>query len=104
LDIEPIDKWSEGNMVLLGDAGHAMTPYMASGAAMAIEDAAVLARCLLQSEDHAAAFALYETSRMARVRKVQKLSAENSFLRHPTDPTWVFGYDAITVPLGPQQL
>ncbi|MGA2945340.1 MAG: FAD-dependent monooxygenase [Xanthobacteraceae bacterium] len=104
LDIEPIDKWSEGNLVLLGDAGHAMTPYMASGAAMAIEDAAVLARCLLQSEDHAAAFALYETSRMARVRKVQKLSAENSFLRHPTDPTWVFGYDAITVPLGPQQL
>jgi 6-hydroxynicotinate 3-monooxygenase len=103
LDIEPIDKWSEGNLVLLGDACHAMTPYMASGAAMAIEDAAVLARCLVQSKDHAAAFALYEASRMPRVRKVQKISAENSFLRYPTDPTWVFGYDPIAVPLGPQQ-
>ena len=101
LDIEPIDKWSEGNLVLLGDACHAMTPYMASGAAMAIEDAAVLARCLLQSDDHAMAFALYQTSRMPRVSKVQRISAENSFLRTPTDPTWVFGYDAVAVPLGP---
>jgi 6-hydroxynicotinate 3-monooxygenase len=103
LDIEPIDKWSEGNLVLLGDSCHAMTPYMASGAAMAIEDAAVLARCLLQSDDHSAAFALYEMSRMPRVREVQRISAENSFLRYPTDPTWVFGYDAITEPLGPRQ-
>ena len=62
---------------------------------MAIEDAAVLARCLLQSNDHAGAFALYEASRMPRVRKVQRISAENSFLRYPTDPTWVFGYDAV---------
>jgi 6-hydroxynicotinate 3-monooxygenase len=99
LDIEPISKWSEGNLVLLGDACHAMTPYMASGAAMAIEDAAVLTRCLLQSEDLATAFELYEANRMPRVEKVQRISAENSFLRHPTDPTWVFGYDAVTVPL-----
>ena len=56
LDIEPIDKWSEGSLVLLGDACHAMMPYMASGAAMAIEDATVLARCLLQSDDHITAF------------------------------------------------
>jgi 6-hydroxynicotinate 3-monooxygenase len=103
LDIERIDQWSKDNLVLLGDACHAMTPYMASGAAMAIEDAAVLARCLLKSEDHAAAFALYEASRLPRVRKVQKISAENSFLRYPTDPTWVFGYDAVSVPLGQQQ-
>lgn len=103
LDIEPVDRWSKGRLVLLGDACHAMMPYMASGAAMAIEDAAVLVRCLLQSDDHATAFALYQTIRMPRVSKVQRISAENSFLRHPTDPAWVFGYDAITVPLGPQQ-
>jgi 6-hydroxynicotinate 3-monooxygenase len=95
LDIEPLDTWSKGSLVLLGDACHAMMPYMASDAAMAMEDAAVLARCLVRADDHSAAFALYETSRMSRV-------AENSFLRHPTDPTWVFGYDAVTVPLGPQ--
>jgi len=102
LDIKPIDKWSEGSLVLLGDASHAMMPYMASGAAMAIEDAAVLVRCLLQSDDHASAFALYQTTRMPRVSKVQRVSAENSFLRHPTNPAWAFGYDAITVTLGPQ--
>ena len=102
LDIAPIDTWSKGRLVLLGDACHAMTPYMASGAAMAIEDAAVLARCLAQADDHAAAFALYQATRMARVGKVQRISAENSFLRHPTDPTWVFGYDAVNVPLGAQ--
>lgn len=102
LDIKPIDKWSEGNLVLLGDACHAMTPYMASGAAMAIEDAAVLARCLVQSDDHASAFELYQTTRRSRVSTVQRISAENSFLRYPTDPTWVFAYDAVNVALGPQ--
>ena len=100
LDIEPLDTWSKGRLVLLGDACHAMMPYMASGAAMAMEDGAVLARCLAQLDDYAAALALYQTSRMPRVSKVQRISAENSFLRHPTDPTWVFGYDAVTVPLG----
>ena len=103
LDIEPIDTWSKGRLVLLGDACHAMTPYMASGAAMAIEDAAVLTRCLLQADDYAAAFALYQATRMPRVGTVQRISAENSFLRYPTDPGWVFAYDALGVPLGPQR-
>ncbi len=98
-DIEPIRQWSNQNLVLLGDACHAMTPYMASGAAMAIEDAAVLARCIVEASDHAAAFARYEATRMPRVRKVQQISSENTFLRQPTDPTWVFGYDAVSVPL-----
>jgi 6-hydroxynicotinate 3-monooxygenase len=99
-DVAPIDQWSDGNLVLLGDACHATTPYMASGAAMAIEDAAVLGRCLEQADDCAGAFALYEASRMPRIKKVQAISTENSFLRGPTDPTWVFAYDAVTVPLG----
>jgi 6-hydroxynicotinate 3-monooxygenase len=103
LDIAPIDTWSKGRLVLLGDACHAMMPYMASGAAMAMEDAAVLARCLIQLADYAAAFALYQTTRKPRVSKVQRISAQNTFLRYPTDPTWVFGYDAVTVPLGTQQ-
>ena len=103
LDIAPVDTWSKGRLVLLGDACHAMMPYMASGAAMAMEDAAVLARCLVHLADHAAAFALYQTSRIPRVSKMQRISAENSFLRYPTDPTWVFGYDAAAVPLGTQQ-
>ena len=43
---DPLPSWSKGNVVLLGDACHPMTPYMASGAAMALEDAAVLARAI----------------------------------------------------------
>jgi salicylate hydroxylase/6-hydroxynicotinate 3-monooxygenase len=43
---DPLPTWSRGRVALLGDACHPMTPYMASGAAMALEDAVVLARCL----------------------------------------------------------
>ena len=46
LEREPLPRWSDGRVVLLGDACHPMTPYMAQGAATSIEDAAVLARCL----------------------------------------------------------
>jgi 2-polyprenyl-6-methoxyphenol hydroxylase-like FAD-dependent oxidoreductase len=99
LDVEPLERWTNGPLVLLGDACHAMTPYMASGAAMAIEDAAVLARCLAQSDNQAAALESYEATRKPRVQKVQRISADNTFLRLPTDPAWVFGYDAVTVPL-----
>ena len=42
VDRDPLPRWSDGNVTLLGDACHPMTPYMAQGAAMAIEDAAVL--------------------------------------------------------------
>ena len=45
LEREPLPNWSDGRVVLLGDACHPMTPYMAQGAATAIEDAAVLSRC-----------------------------------------------------------
>ena len=46
LEREPLPTWSDGRVVLLGDAAHPMTPYMAQGAATSIEDAAILARCL----------------------------------------------------------
>ena len=46
VDRDPLSRWCDGNVTLLGDACHPMTPYMAQGAATAIEDAAVLARCL----------------------------------------------------------
>ena len=46
LEREPLPRWSDGRVALLGDACHPMTPYMAQGAATSIEDAAVLARCL----------------------------------------------------------
>ena len=46
VDRDPLERWVDGKVALLGDACHPMTPYMAQGAAMAIEDAAILSRCL----------------------------------------------------------
>lgn len=74
---------------------------MAQGAAMAIEDAAMLARCLdeVGVGDYAGAFALYEANRAARASKVQLVSHNNTWLRTNEDPSWVFGYDVFDVPL-----
>ena len=102
-DREPIDVWSSGRIVLLGDACHPIRPYMAAGAALAIEDAAVLARCISEfgKDDPSESFAWYEANRMPRVDKVQTISQANTWLRTPTDPDWLFKYDACAVPLVP---
>src|SRR5882672_10635253 len=68
---EPLTTWCRGNVTLLGDACHPMTPYMASGAAMALEDAAVLARCLAEMPDVTEAFRVYEATRKERASTVQ---------------------------------
>ena len=96
----PLPLWSRGRVVLLGDACHPMKPHMAQGAAMAIEDGAILARVLDQyGEDVETAFRVYEVARKDRTSRVQKESRENRWLREPMDPSWVFGYDALEVPL-----
>jgi 6-hydroxynicotinate 3-monooxygenase len=86
---------------MLGDACHPMKPHMAQGAAMAIEDAAMLTRCLdeVGVTDYAGAFALFEANRAARASKVQLVSHNNTWLRTNEDPAWVFGYDVFDVPL-----
>jgi 6-hydroxynicotinate 3-monooxygenase len=101
-DRKPLPLWSQGRVVLLGDACHPMKPHLGQGAAMAAEDAVILVRCLEQFdyEDLKGAFALYETSRKARTSDVQHHSYKNQWMRHETDPDWVFGYDAITQELG----
>jgi salicylate hydroxylase len=57
-------------VALIGDAAHAMAPYLAQGAAMAIEDAAVLAASLYGATDVPAALRAYEDERKPRVAKV----------------------------------
>jgi 6-hydroxynicotinate 3-monooxygenase len=101
VDRESLDRWAEGRVTLLGDACHPMTPYMAQGAAMAIEDAAVLSRCLdgVECEGVADAFRRFEATRKERTSKVQATSRANTWLRGKTDTDWVYGYDAWTVPL-----
>ena len=98
---DPLPRWSEGRVVLLGDACHPMTPYMAQGAAMAIEDAAVLSRCLdgTDTDGVAEAFQRYELTRKLRTSQIQLASRKNIWMRAKTDPDWVYGYDAWQEPL-----
>jgi len=95
---DPLERWVEGNVALLGDACHPMTPYMAQGAAMAIEDAAILSRCLqgIERDGVAAAFARYARNRQQRTAKMQLTSRANDWGKSATDPDWVYGYNAWT--------
>jgi 6-hydroxynicotinate 3-monooxygenase len=101
VDRDSLDRWTEGNVTLLGDACHPMTPYMAQGAAMAMEDAAVLSRCLdgVGRDGVADAFRRFEDSRKQRTTRVQQTSRTNTWLKDKTDTDWVYAYDAWTVPL-----
>ncbi|MGF6429137.1 FAD-dependent monooxygenase [Bradyrhizobium sp. Pha-3] len=101
VDRDPLPRWSDGNITLLGDACHPMTPYMAQGAAMAIEDAAVLSRCLkgVDRDGVSDAFRRFEATRKPRTSRVQASSRTNTWLKNPTDPDWVYGHDAWTAPL-----
>jgi 6-hydroxynicotinate 3-monooxygenase len=101
VDRGSLDHWAEGRVTLLGDACHPMTPYMAQGAAMAIEDAAVLSRCLdgVEREGIADAFFRFEATRKQRTTRVQETSRRNTWLKEKTDADWVYAYDAWSVPL-----
>jgi salicylate hydroxylase len=75
--------WSRGATALLGDAAHPMLPFLAQGAAMAIEDAAVVAHCLArQPGDAPAALKTYVAARRMRARKVQETAAHNGERYH----------------------
>jgi 6-hydroxynicotinate 3-monooxygenase len=101
IDRDPLPQWGEGRVTLLGDSCHPMMPYMAQGAAMAIEDAAVLSRCLngVNRDGVADAFRHFEATRKPRTSRVQLSSRANTWLRDETDPDWVYEYDAWTTPL-----
>ena len=101
LERDPLDRWSVGNVVLIGDAAHPMTPYMAQGGATAIEDACVLTRSLLECGDNfAAAFTRFELHRKPRTSRIQAISSANTWLRTAEgNPDWLYGYNAWTAPL-----
>ena len=90
-DRDPFPEWTQGRVALLGDACHPMLPYMAQGAAQAIEDGAALAACLKHvAFDIPSAFRAYVTLRKPRATEVQERSRANSTSFHLQD--------------GPQQL
>lgn len=76
-DRAPLERWTDGRAALLGDAAHPMLPFMAQGAAMAVEDAWVLADELSNSDDIGAALIRYESRRKPRASMVQAASRAN---------------------------
>lgn len=103
-DREPLERWSAGRVTLLGDAAHPMMPFMAQGAAMGLEDAAVLMRVLDGIRDPAGvpcALRRYEEVRRPRASSIQRASAANEWLRTGVDAGWVYRYDALATALEP---
>lgn len=79
----PLARWSQGRIVLLGDAAHPTLPFMAQGAVMAIEDGAVLARCFDDHRDDPdAAIAAFERARMTRANQCVALADRNRTIFH----------------------
>jgi 2-polyprenyl-6-methoxyphenol hydroxylase-like FAD-dependent oxidoreductase len=73
-DRPPLARWGAGRVSLLGDAAHPTTPNLGQGACQAIEDAAVLARCLGQGGDLAAGLRRYEGLRIPRTAAIVRQS------------------------------
>lgn len=120
-DRDPLPRWTKGRMTLLGDAAHAMLPYLAQGACQSIEDGAVLTRCLERWPDEpAAALEAYEAVRRPHTAKVQEMARRGERTFHLSEwrdvwrrnqalraaqavgtaasPTgWLYGYDSYGV-------
>lgn len=84
-DRMPLPRWSVDRVTLLGDAAHPMLPFMAQGAAQALEDGVSLTTCLSKIGDIAAAFAGYEKLRLPRTSRIQTMSAANKTRLHLPD-------------------
>ena len=115
-DRDPLPAWSDGPVTLLGDACHAMLPFMAQGAVMALEDAHTLAACLeADGDDPPRALKRYEMLRLERTATVQAMSRDNiSFFhdaergdiaerldRHREAHLWLYGFDVTAQDFGP---
>jgi len=102
--VDPDGPWTSARgIALMGDAAHAMTPFAAQGAAMAIEDAHVLADSLHRNRnDLAAGLALYETARKPRVKHVVRRGAFNRFAWHASGPV-ALGRDIVLKLRGPER-
>ncbi|HVY15832.1 MAG TPA: FAD-dependent monooxygenase [Rhodopila sp.] len=118
---DPLPRFAEDRVCVMGDAAHPTLPFLAQGANMALEDAAVLARCL-DDPDIPAALRRYEAARLERTARIVRGSSDNAKRFH--NPTlgipdraaryveqeftpekisqrydWLYEYDALTVPL-----
>ncbi len=84
-DRAPLNKWSKGRFSLLGDAAHPMLPFVAQGAAMAIEDGIVLASSLSSFDNAELGLYDYENKRKYRTAKAQRTAIRNATIFHLSD-------------------
>ena len=84
-DRAPLNKWSKGRFSLLGDAAHPMLPFVAQGAAMAIEDGIVLASSLSSFDNVELGLYDYENKRKYRTAKAQRIAIRNATIFHLSD-------------------
>jgi salicylate hydroxylase len=113
---KPLDNWSSRRATLLGDSAHATLPYLAQGAAMAIEDGAVLTRALEMTDTIPEALKLYQRNRMERTARIVNQSNFNRSLFHLRSQAeiraafakrdeggdrnaWLYSYNPLTVEL-----
>jgi salicylate hydroxylase len=101
-------QWTDGTVALLGDAAHAMLPFAAQGAAMAIEDAAVLAKCIAERQNEgstalAAALQRYERLRRPRVIKVQRSARQAGRIYHLAGPL-ALARNLVIKAIGPKRM
>ena len=99
----PIACFSLGRVALIGDAAHPMTPFLAQGAAQAIEDAGALARRLDDADDVAVALAAYSADRVARASRIQRDALAQGRIYHLSGPL-AFARDVAMGVLGPRRL
>lgn len=88
---DPVSRWSQGRITLLGDAAHAMAPFLAQGACASMEDAWVLAKCLSRHGPEAIpkAFDEYERRRRPRTTRVQAAARAMVKQLHEDDPVTI---------------
>ena len=99
----PLPAWNAGPVALVGDAAHPILPFLAQGAAQAIEDAAALAAALAVTRDLSAGLAAYSAARVARATRVQKASQDLGRVYHLAGPA-ATARDAGMRLLGPRRL
>ena len=118
----PQKGWAQGSICLVGDSAHPTLPFLAQGANMAIEDAAVMARCLSLQDTASDAFAQFESLRWQRTADIVNRSSDNAkrfhnpqlsdsdkavdYVSAEWEPEkvrrrydWLFEYDALNIPL-----
>jgi salicylate hydroxylase len=100
-DRAPLRQWVVGRTVLIGDAAHAMLPFLGMGAAMAIEDGYVLAKAFALEPDPAAALARFQAARTPRTELVHAKSVEQGKITQAINPDAI---DPAAIPMADQAM